>query len=331
MRALLLYHPYTYPRFEQDFVDRVAELGEFDVVPADLGALGAGCLASPNRPIVLSHYDAVVVFVAFTRLRAAPTLAWEGFSGLRVLMDNDVIQNYSDIFDPTLGGTWPAVFHRHRFDSIVTSGGVVRNLLEGEGIPADWVPKGFEPARFFDESRRRKGIATYGSAYACRQVAERAMAEARLPLTRLPTTPYPKLGALLNRFLACLAISSDLDLPLERRASLGNLVAREVPMRPGLEPMAKFFESAGAGCCPIADDMEDLRALGFRDGETLLAFRSHAELVEKLRAALAAPDTLRAMGAASARLAHAAHTHAHRARALRDVLLRRLRFDVRSG
>src|SRR6476660_8717256 len=101
MRALLLHHPYTYPRFEQDFVDRIGELPEFDVAAADLGALDTGMLASNDRSTALTHYDAVIVFVAFRRLRAAPTLAWGNFSGLRVLMDHDIIQNYSAIFDPT--------------------------------------------------------------------------------------------------------------------------------------------------------------------------------------------------------------------------------------
>src|SRR6185503_8988772 len=126
-----------------DFVDRIGELPEFDVATADLGALDTGMLASNDRPIALTHYDAVIVFVAFRRLRAAPTVAWGNFSGLRVLMDHDIIQNYSAIFDPTLNGAWPPVFHRHRFDSIVTSGRVVQNRLEEDGISADWVPKGF--------------------------------------------------------------------------------------------------------------------------------------------------------------------------------------------
>jgi hypothetical protein len=324
MRALLLHHPYNYPRYEQDFLDRVARLPEFDVVPADLDALGAGVLASRSHPLGLGQYDAVVVFVAFTRLRAAPSLGWSGFAGLRVLMDNDIIQNYSDIFDPTLGGAWPPVFRRHRFDSIVTSGGVVRERLEAEGIPADWLPKGFEPARFVDEGRRRKGIATFGSAYTCRQLAERAMTEAGLPLTRLPTTPYPALGAKLNRFLGCLAISSDIEVPVAQRAALHSVAARHVPIRPGLEPMAKLFEGAGAGCCPVADAMVDLEALGFRDGETALTFRTHAELVDKLQAALETPDSLRTMGAAAARLAHGRHTWTHRAESLRDLLATRL-------
>jgi hypothetical protein len=340
MRALLLHHPYTYPRFEQDFVDRVAELPEFDVVAADVNALEAGALASSDRPVALTDYDAVIVFVAFKRLRAAPTLAWGDFTGLRVLMDHDIIQNYSTIFDVTLQGAWPPVFQRHRFDSVVTSGRTVQERLAADGIAADWVPKGFEPARFPTRSGRRSGIATYGSAYACRQVAERALRDAAIPLTRLDTTSYLQLGARLNQFLGCLAISSELEVPQEQRAALvlgmqrsrerslqrspeGSL-ARDVPMHPGLEPMAKFFEAAGAGCCPIADAMDDLAALGFRDGDTCLTFRSHAELVDKLRAAINAPATLQAMGAAAARLAHAEHTWAHRARALRDAIVRRL-------
>ena len=340
MRALLLHHPYTYPRFEQDFVDRVAALPEFDVVAADVNALEAGALASSDRPVALTDYDAVIVFVAFKRLRAAPTLAWGDFTGLRVLMDHDIIQNYSTIFDVTLQGAWPPVFQRHRFDSVVTSGRTVQERLAADGIAADWVPKGFEPARFPTRSGRRSGIATYGSAYACRQVAERALRDEAIPLTRLDTTSYVQLGARLNQFLGCLAISSELEVPPEQRASLvlgmqrsrerslqrspeGSL-ARDVPMHPGLEPMAKFFEAAGAGCCPIADAMDDLAALGFRDGDTCLTFRSHAELVDKLRAAVNAPATLQAMGAAAARLAHAEHTWAHRARALRDAIVRRL-------
>lgn len=328
MRALLLHHPYTYPRFEQDFVGHIAELPEFDVAAADLGALDAGILASEDRAVGLSHYDAVIVFVAFRRLRAASTLAWENFSGLRVLMDHDIIHNYSAMFDPTLNGTWPSVFQRHRFDSIVTSGRVVRGRLEEDGVPADWVPKGFEPARFADEHRQRNGIATYGSAYACRQIAERALTDAGLPLTRLPTTSYLKLGARLNKFLGCMAISSDIDAPFDQGASLLNATARDVPIRPGLEPMAKFFEGAGAGCCPIADAMEDLQALGFRDGETALTFHTHAELVEKLRIALKAPGKLRAIGSAASKLAHAEHTWAHRALALRDVIVSRLQLGV---
>lgn len=324
MRALLLHHPYTYPRFEQDFVDRVAELPEFDVVAADVNALDAGVLASSDGPVALADYDAVIVFVAFKRLRAAPTLAWGGYSGLRVLMDHDIIQNYSTIFDATLVGAWPPVFHRHRFDSVVTSGRTVQQRLAGDGIAADWVPKGFEPARFRTRSGRRSGIATYGSAYACRQVAERALRDARIPLTRIDTTSYLQLGGRLNQFLGCLAISSELEVPPEQRGLLDRAVARDVPMHPGLEPMAKFFEGAGAGCCPIADAMDDLEALGFRDGETCLTFRSHAELVDKLRGGVNAPASLAAMGAAAASLARAEHTWAHRALTLRDVIHHRL-------
>ena len=324
MRVLFLHHPYTYPRFEQDFVDRIGELPEFDVVPADLDALDAGLLTNAGRSVFLSDYDAVVVFVAFKRLRAARTLSWDGFNRLRVLMDHDIIQNYSDIFDPTLNGAWPTVFRRHRFDLVITSGAVVRDRLREEGIDADWAPKGFEPARFHNVGTAREGMVTFGSAYLCRQIAERAVAEANLPLTRLPMTPYLELGAQLNRFLACMAISADIALPVENRGALQQMAARDAPMRPGLEPMAKLFEAAGAGCCPVVDAMDDLHPLGFRDGETALTFRSYGELADKLQAALYSHDELRTMGAAAAKLAHAEHTWAHRAATLRELLRRRI-------
>lgn len=324
MRVLLLHHPYTRPRFEQDFVDRVAALAEFDVVAADLDALAAGALATPSRPLELSRYDAVVLFVAFSRLRAAEAIDWRGFDGLRVLLEHDAIQSYSDLFDPTLRGAWPPVFRRHRFDRMVTSGNRVRELLAGDGIAADWLPKAFEPSRFADLEGARAGVVTFGSRYRCRALAERALVEAGLPLTRLPTTPYPELGAALAQHLACLAISSDLPTPVAARDALDLVPAREVAMVPGLEPMAKLFEGAGAGCCPVADAMADLAPLGFRDGENALLFATHAELVERVRWGIEHPDALRALGHAAARLVRERHTWAHRATELRDHLARAL-------
>jgi hypothetical protein len=324
VKALVLHHPYVRPRFEQDFVLRLGELAEFDIAQADLAALAEGRLASPDRALALSDYDAVLVFVAFTALRRGAAINWGGFGGLRVLFDHDIIQNYSDIFDPTLYGAWPEVFRRHRFDSMVTSGRAVQQRLAEDGIASDWVAKGFEPGRFVDVDGPRSGIATYGSAYLCRVVAERAIADAGLPLERLGMTPYPELGAALGRFLACMAVSSDLCVPLEHRPSLDLASARSVPMRPGVEPMAKFFEAAGAGCCPVADAMEDLSALGFAHAETAITFRSHAELVEQLLWWFARPEKVRDLGRAASRLAHAKHTWAHRAQSLRDALLQRL-------
>jgi hypothetical protein len=324
MKALFLHHPYVRPRFEQDFVDRLAELEEFDTARADLDALAVGRLASPDRHVSLGEYEAVVVFVAFNALRRAAPIEWGGYGGLRVLFDHDTIQNYSDIFDPTLRGAWPDVFRRHRFDSMVTSGRAVQALLAADRIAADWVAKGFDPGRFADLDGPRSGITSYGSAYLCRVVAERAIVDAGLPLQRLGTTPYPELGAALARFLACMAVSSDLCVALDQRPSLDLAQARSIPMKPGLEPMAKVFEAAGAGCCPIVDAMDDLSALGFAQGETAIMFGSHDELIEQLRWWFERPEQVRELGRAAARLARARHTWAHRAASLRDALQRRL-------
>jgi len=105
---------------------------------------------------------------------------------------------------------------------VVTSGRTVQERLAADGIAADWVPKGFEPARFPTRSGRRTGIATYGSAYACRQVAERALRDEAIPLTRLDTTSYVQLGARLNQFLGCLTISSELEESSSRGAASGS-------------------------------------------------------------------------------------------------------------
>lgn len=319
MKILLLHHPYVTARFEQDLVDRVAERPEFTVRTADPVLLAEGRL-----PLALAGYDAAVIFVAFNALRRAPPLDWQGFGGLRLLFDHDVIQNYSDIFDPKLKGLWTQEFVRHRFDALITSGDLVRRMLEADGIPADWLPKAFEPSRFVDPDGARAGIVTYGSKYLCRQIAERALREAGVALTRLDTTPYPALAGELSHFLAGMAVSSDLVAPLEARPALASVPAREVAMRPGLEPMAKLFELAGAGCCPVADAMDDLAKLGFVDGVNAVTFSSHAELVEKAGWWLSRPDDLRAMGKAAARLAHERHSWAHRAETLSGLIARRL-------
>ena len=330
MKALLLHHPYQRPRFEQDFLDRVAELPGFDLARADLEALAEGRLAAAEGKRDLKGYDAAIIFVAFTALRHAPTLQWRGFSGLRVLLDHDVIQNYSDLFDTGLKGAWPPVFRRHRFDLMLTTGQGLQSRLENEGIRSAWLPKAFEAARFVDHPGPRAGLVSYGSAYLSRVTAERALRAAGLPLRRIDTTPYSELPGALTSYLACMASSSELSLPAFWRRWLGYLPARFVPMRPGLEPMAKFFEAAGAGCCPVADAMSDLEPLGFKDGENSILFCSHRELVEKVRHWLARPDDLRRLGSSAARLAHARHTWTHRAGELRDILAAKVKRKVKT-
>lgn len=318
MRTLIIHHPYVTERFERDFLARLADRPGVSLARADLDALGGGVLADNTGPVRLNAYGAVVVFVAFNALRVAHPINWDGFAGLRVLFDHDIIQNYSDIFRTDLRGLWPEQFRRHRFDVVFTSGGRVRDRLLDDGVPAEWIPKAFEPSRFFDRSESRDGLATYGSAYRCRVAAEQALAEAGVPVHRLPTTPYPQLGKALSRHLACLAISSDLLDPL------GSAPARRLRIRPGLEPMAKLFEAAGAGCCPVADAMDDLTLLGFRHGETVLNFDSHGVLVGLMQDWLARPDDLRALGAAAAAFVHAKHTWAHRAVEFEAAIQRRL-------
>ena len=330
MNILILHHPYDRPRFEHDFMHTLGRHPAFTVVPADLGALAEGRLAGKDGPVTPAGHDAVIVFVAFPALRKAPPIDWQGYSGLRVLYEHDAIQNYSDIHKTEWLGAWPPVFRHHRFDLLLTTGGAVQRRLARDGIPAAWLPKGFEPARFMDLPGPRAGIAAYGSAYTCRVIAERAIAEAGLPFERIPFTPYAGLAPLLSRHLACLAITADLRVPFRLRGMLDQVSPAWVPMTPGLEPMAKLFEAAGAGCCPVADDMEDLKALGFVDGETAITFRNYREMVEKLRWWTARPDQMRALGSAAAALARERHGWGQRAVELEALIGSLLRAGTRA-
>lgn len=320
MKILFLHHPYVRPRFEWDFVEHLRALPEFDVAAADLEALKLGRIGQAPGEAPLAAYDAVVLFVAFAALRRAEPLDWDGFRGLRIMFEHDAIQNYSDLFDATLQGAWPPVFARHRFDVMITSGLAVQRKLMDDNIRAIWLPKAYEHTRFCDAAGERAEIASYGSGYLCRLIAERALLESGMPLRRIPMTPYPELGVTLQRFLACMAVSSDLLDPPAFRATLEAKPAMDIEMRPGLEPMAKLFEAAGAGCAPIADAMTDLPELGFVDGENILTFRSHAELVEKTRWWHDRPHALRRLGVTAAQLVAQRHTWAHRAIELRDLL-----------
>lgn len=325
MKVLVLHHPYDRPRFEQDMLNRIAERPAFSVMAADLAALAEGRLASNGTDVSLAGHDAVVLFVAFNRLRQAPAIDWQGYSGLRVLFDHDVIQSYSDLWDRSLIGAWPPTFRRHRFDLLLTSGRAVRDRLAAEGIAADWLPKGFEATRFSNAAGARSGVITYGSAYRSRVIAERALASARIKVKRISLTPYETLGAVLNRYLAALAISAELRVPFAVRRYLDHVPPALVPMRPGLEPMAKLYEVAGAGCCPVIDDMAELAAQGFIDGKTAITFRSFAELTAKLKDWMTRPEELRELGCAAAALAHGSHTWQDRARELENLLVARLR------
>ena len=258
-------------------------------------------------------YDAVVVFVRFRYLRAGPSLDWRGYTGTRVLLEHDAVQNYSHIAGGRFVGAWPAEIARHGFDLTLVSGREVAQRLEADGVRTAWVPKGYDEQRFFDVGTAREGICHFGKRYAARAAMLRHLGRAGARVSHV-RAPFEQLNGVLNRYAGCVVCN------MEGRPRFGaagralQLVAPGalVSVRPGLETMIKNFEVAASGCAPFFDAIPELAELGFVDGETAFVYSGFDELAERLRGTAA--EELREVGRRAARLARERHTWSHRVR-----------------
>jgi hypothetical protein len=231
-----------------------------------------------------ASYDAIVVFVRFRFLRDRPPLDWRGFTGRRVLLDHDAVQNYSRIAGGRLFGAWPGEFERHGFDVAVVSGREVAARLGDEGVPSVWVPKGYDERSFFDAGTAREGICHFGKRYPARAAMLRHLRRAGVGVSHVAAPPE-QLNAVLNGYEVCLVCN------MEGRPALGAVgraLQHVVPgalvdVRPGIEVMIKNFEVAASGCAPFFDAIPELSELGFVDGETAFVYSDFDELAERLR------------------------------------------------
>ena len=82
--------------------------------------------------------------------------------------------------------------------------------------------------------------------------------------------------------------------------------------------MIKLFETAGAGCAPVVDHLDELTELGFLHGVTCLVYKSFDEAADLLRSS--SSQQLTDIGHAAAELARMRHTWAHRAADVRRLL-----------
>jgi hypothetical protein len=259
--------------------------------------------------------DVCLWFVRFRLLRERPPFDWGGFGGRRVMYDFDTNANYHFLSVAEHRGEWPVVFRRQGFDTLVSTGKAVTELLRDDGVNAVWVPKGYDPARVHPLGRARAGLCEYGQSYPSRRALRAHLERAGVPFTRF--SDHDGLNDQLNRYLGCLIC----NLAGQVAAGPGRFVNRLWPDRairlsPGIEPMIKNFEVAGAGCAPIADRIPELEDLGFVDGETMVGYDTLDELVERCRHYLGEPAALAEIGERAAVLASTRHTWGHRAAAL---------------
>lgn len=306
MRTLVLHRRFDRDRSEVDFLaalQSVADVREW------------------SSPVRASGYDAVVVMVAFRDLVVSDPIDWAGFDGLRVLLDHDAYLNYWAMSEraPYLGA-WPGAIRRHRFDLLLASGRELTARFVGEGVPAAWLPKGYDPARFHDAGGDRTGLVHYGSPYRARAVMLREAARAGLEVEQIQV-PYSALPARLNRAAGCLICNRSARVPFGKLGRAVNRVRPLVRLGPSTEPMLKNFEAAAAGCAVFADWHPDLLELGFVDGENVVIYRTFDELVERARVLADQPDAMRRIGRAAATLARERHTWPRRARELDQILV----------
>jgi len=265
--------------------------------------------------LVTEDFGTITLFVKARWLHAEPKFDWGTFSGRRCLLDHDIYANYTD--DPRTRGAWDPVFAANRFDVVITTGLRVRDRLLDDGIPAVWVPKAYDPEAFFDLGGERGGWCTFGTRYPARRALAARLARTNLLVTRVEA-PYRDLNAQLNHFIGCVICNLAGTFRFGRygRKACDVIGDRLVPMmvRVGspTEVMLKNFEAAAAGCAVVCDRSEDVTALGFVDGESVVLYGEADELVEKLRVYNAEPEELRRIAASGRDLVRSHHTWADR-------------------
>jgi hypothetical protein len=269
----------------------------------------------------VGDYDAVLFFVRFRELGLRPEFDWEGYRGLRLLLDFDINLNYHTLGETRYAGAWPPVLRRLDLDLVLTTGGEVAKLLRSEGIPAHWLPKGFDDTALRDLGGPRAGLCSYGHPYRSRRAMLDRLRRERVELTTF-SSPYQQLNDVLNRFLGCVICNLGGSLRPGYWWRIANRIRPGLGLRlvPGIEPMIKNFEAAGAGCAPIVDHLDDLEALGFADGESMLCWHDFDDLIERCRWCLEHPEALAAIGARAHRLVHERHTWTHRAQEIRRLV-----------
>lgn len=313
MTVALITRPFERDRFERDLVEAFARQPQTTVVDFDswqsrrLAELPPDCATA-------------IVFIPFKYMEAAEPIDWHGFSGQRVMLDHDSFHDFTTWGGP-LNGRWTHEFFRQKFDSLVCSGLISRDHFESQGIPCQVMHKGFTPSRFYDLNNERSGLCSYGSPYRSRMAMLRQMRTARVGVSYIQSS-YGALNVSLNQFAGFLTTVRGSTVRFGRT---GRAIER---YRPGTclryedapEPMAKHFEAAATGCAVFTDQTNDLAYLGFRDGESVVAFSNFDDLIDRARFYLVRPDLLRDIGRRSASLCRVRHTWDVRIRDLYSTL-----------
>jgi hypothetical protein len=267
------------------------------------------------QQLVRAEFSSVTLFLKAGWLHRSPEFRWGDYPGRRCLLDHDIYANYTS--DPEMCGAWDPVFAANHFDVVVTSGLRVRDQLVDDGVNAVWLPKAYDPEVFSDLGGARRGWCTFGARYPARRAIAARLDRDGVDVRRVQA-PYRELNARLNQFLGCVICNLDGAFRFGRygakiTAFSGERLAPSlVRLGDPTEAMFKNFEAAAAGCAVICDRSDDVIALGFVDGESVIQYGDVDELVEKLRMYSSDPEACRTIAAAGRDLVRSRHTWAHR-------------------
>jgi hypothetical protein len=265
-----------------------------------------------------SEFDVLVTFAYFRQLQHTAN-ALRSIQLPVVVVEHDAYGNYVET--SSRRGEFSRFLLRGRIELMAVSGRRHCERLRAEGHSCIYLPKA-APAHFLTERNHHSGtFCAFGSVshpvYARRAALFRELqtVSALDPLPRGDRSEQPSTGpvvhnlrfefvempSVLARYSGCVIC----DLGLE-------------------EPMAKHFEVAALGLAPIRDDEveAELNDLGYRDGESMIVYRSKDDLIDKLDHYRRHEEELRRIQA-GARAASRRHTWEERARALSEVVSRR--------
>ncbi len=222
--------------------------------------------------VAYRDYERIILFTRVKRqLSQLPVLRC--IPGL-VILEHDACQNY--MAESKYRGAYSKLFASLPWARAIVSGCGVTRRLQGEGVDAVFVSKGYDERLLRDLGRPRNvPVAFLGSfrsdAYAGRRaVLERIAAATDLLVTR--TSSGAEYLELLNRIR--IFVSADVGMG---------------------EYMIKNFEAMACGCTLLAwfQGGEEEAALGLQDMQNVVLYRSAEEAIAKIDWLLANPEQAR--------------------------------------
>lgn len=233
----------------------------------------------------LATYGRIILFLRFKKerkqirfIRTLPNL---------VVLEHDAYQNYISC---KYQGKFSRYYRQMPWVRVLSSGFGVVQKLQAEGFDARFIPKGYDQQRLWNEGRQRDielGFlgSTGSEMYAQRREILQALQEREgMLVTR--TQSGDEYREMLNRIR--IFVGADIGFG---------------------EYMIKNFEAMACGCLLLTWDQgaAENEAIGFRDMENVVLYRSLAEAQEKLQVLRANPEltaTIAANGQAFAEQHH---------------------------